>query len=70
MTTIVDCPICGRRTEFSPANRWRPFCSERCRMIDLGQWASGGYAIPGESPEDEAGGERGPDSPDRPPRRD
>jgi len=31
---------------FSPANRWRPFCSERCRSIDLGAWASEAYAIP------------------------
>jgi hypothetical protein len=45
MTAIVECPICGRRTEYTPANGWRPFCSERCKLIDLGQWASGGYAI-------------------------
>lgn len=54
MAAIVDCPICGRRTEYSPANRWRPFCSERCKLIDLGQWASGGYAIAGDPQEAEA----------------
>jgi endogenous inhibitor of DNA gyrase (YacG/DUF329 family) len=53
MTAIVDCPVCARKTEFSPANRWRPFCSERCKMIDLGQWASGGYVIPGDTPDPE-----------------
>jgi endogenous inhibitor of DNA gyrase (YacG/DUF329 family) len=49
MSVTIDCPICGHKTEFSPANRWRPFCSERCKQIDLGVWASEGYAIPGES---------------------
>lgn len=60
MTALVDCPICGRRTEFSPANRWRPFCSERCRLIDLGQWATGGYAIPVEPADDAAQGDASP----------
>lgn len=45
MAPIVDCPICGQKSEFSPANRWRPFCCERCKMIDLGVWATGGYAV-------------------------
>jgi endogenous inhibitor of DNA gyrase (YacG/DUF329 family) len=53
MTAIVECPVCRRRTEFSPANRWRPFCSERCKLIDLGQWASDGYVIPGDAPDPE-----------------
>ena len=34
-------------------SRYRPFCSDRCRLIDLGEWASGGHAIPGESLEDD-----------------
>ena len=46
MTAIVDCPVCGRRAEFSPANRWRPFCSERCKLIDLGCWADESYRVP------------------------
>jgi endogenous inhibitor of DNA gyrase (YacG/DUF329 family) len=33
-------------TLYSPENQWRPFCSERCRMIDLGRWGSESYAIP------------------------
>ena len=67
MTAIVDCPVCGTKTEFSPANRWRPFCSERCKLIDLGQWASDGYVIPGDAPdpEDPAGTPPGATSPRR-----
>lgn len=45
-TRIVSCPKCGKPAEWSPANRFRPFCSERCRMIDLGAWASESYRIP------------------------
>jgi endogenous inhibitor of DNA gyrase (YacG/DUF329 family) len=42
----VSCPGCGIATEYSAANPWRPFCSERCRMVDLGGWASESYRIP------------------------
>jgi endogenous inhibitor of DNA gyrase (YacG/DUF329 family) len=42
----VRCPHCGKITEFSPENPYRPFCSERCRLIDLGDWASEKYKIP------------------------
>ena len=52
MTTQVDCPFCGRRTEFGPRNPWRPFCSERCKTGDLGAWASNAYVVAGESRED------------------
>lgn len=44
----VACPHCGKPVEWSPASKWRPFCSERCRLIDLGQWFSEEHAIPGE----------------------
>jgi len=44
----VSCPNCGKPVEWSPASRWRPFCSERCRLIDLGQWFGEEHAIPGE----------------------
>jgi hypothetical protein len=47
MARTVDCPNCGRKVEFTPASRWRPFCSERCRTSDLGAWASGRYVIAG-----------------------
>ena len=39
----ASCPECGRPTD--PAHR--PFCSARCRQVDLGRWLRGGYAIPG-----------------------
>jgi endogenous inhibitor of DNA gyrase (YacG/DUF329 family) len=41
---------------FSPENPWRPFCSERCKMIDLGAWASEDYRVAGEpgAPEDDS----------------
>jgi len=43
----VICPICKKETLWDD-NPFRPFCSERCRLIDLGQWASGEYRVPGE----------------------
>ena len=42
----MPCPRCGAPAEFSPRNKWRPFCSERCKMIDLGNWASERYRVP------------------------
>jgi endogenous inhibitor of DNA gyrase (YacG/DUF329 family) len=68
MSVLVDCPVCSRRTEYSPANRWRPFCSERCKLIDLGQWANDRYAIPGDAPDPEDPSLR-PSPGDPPPRR-
>jgi len=44
----VPCPRCGAMTPFTPANKWRPFCSERCKMIDLGAWASESYRVASE----------------------
>ena len=41
----VKCPTCGKEVVWSTDNPYRPFCSERCRMIDLGEWASCGYQI-------------------------
>lgn len=42
----VACPTCGRLQVYSVDNAFRPFCSERCKMIDLGQWANEGYRVP------------------------
>ena len=42
---IVRCPQCGSSAEYSPRNAFRPFCSERCRLIDLGDWAEGKYTV-------------------------
>jgi endogenous inhibitor of DNA gyrase (YacG/DUF329 family) len=44
--TVVNCPTCGKPVEWRPENRWRPFCSERCRQIDLGAWANEEYRVP------------------------
>ena len=52
MPTVVDCPTCGRRVEWTPASKFRPFCSERCKMVDLGAWATERYAVPGDAPQD------------------
>lgn len=43
---IVRCPECGKSAEYSSRNSFRPFCSERCRLIDLGEWAEGNYKVP------------------------
>ncbi|MDB5349762.1 MAG: hypothetical protein JWN86_1009 [Planctomycetota bacterium] len=51
------CPICGKNFETATIDAWPgfPFCSDRCKLIDLGRWIDGNYAIPGaeEPKEDE-----------------
>ncbi|MCX9155872.1 DNA gyrase inhibitor YacG [Niveibacterium sp. 24ML] len=47
---IVKCPTCSKPVEWLPENRWRPFCSERCKLIDLGAWADETYRVPGQAP--------------------
>lgn len=47
MTTEVPCPTCQKLTQYHTSNPNRPFCSERCRLIDLGEWASEGHRIAG-----------------------
>ena len=49
----VKCPTCQTSVEWNEQSTNRPFCSERCKLIDLGEWASGGHAIPGKSAEEE-----------------
>ena len=44
----VACPQCGEKVPYTPDNPHRPFCSERCRMIDLGCWMDGSYAVEGD----------------------
>ncbi|MGL6224371.1 MAG: DNA gyrase inhibitor YacG, partial [Steroidobacteraceae bacterium] len=34
----LPCPTCQQPVEWSAAAKWRPFCSERCKLIDLGDW--------------------------------
>ncbi|MCZ2290956.1 MAG: DNA gyrase inhibitor YacG [Burkholderiales bacterium] len=49
---VVPCPSCRQPSRFSADNPWRPFCSERCRSLDLGAWASEAYRVPAQSPPD------------------
>ncbi|MDY7573559.1 DNA gyrase inhibitor YacG [Actimicrobium sp. CCI2.3] len=53
MATVVDCPTCGTKVTWSEASKYRPFCSERCKQIDLGAWAEEKYTIPGSPPLDD-----------------
>ena len=55
---LVKCPTCGRELEWSAASPFRPFCSERCRLIDLGAWLSEDHAIAGEAVPDGADQEK------------
>jgi len=55
-TVTVDCPTCGRKVPFEPSNRWRPFCSARCKTVDLGAWAAERYRIAGDARNDDAEG--------------
>ena len=49
MTKIVQCPQCGQDVPWQQKQQWKPFCCERCKLIDLGEWASEGHVIGGES---------------------
>jgi endogenous inhibitor of DNA gyrase (YacG/DUF329 family) len=67
MPKIVNCPTCDRRVRWEPASIWRPFCSDRCRLIDLGDWLDESHRISdplhdGAEGCDEAEFEIGPDS--------
>ncbi|MFG3453997.1 DNA gyrase inhibitor YacG [Stutzerimonas stutzeri] len=52
-TTVVECPTCGAPVVWGVNSPNRPFCSERCKLIDLGAWASEEHAIPGNELEDD-----------------
>jgi endogenous inhibitor of DNA gyrase (YacG/DUF329 family) len=43
---IVTCPQCKGDSVYSPRNAYRPFCSERCKNLDLGAWASESFRVP------------------------
>jgi endogenous inhibitor of DNA gyrase (YacG/DUF329 family) len=47
VTALVLCPICNRPAAPRPGNRSFPFCSDRCRLLDLSKWLGGEYRIPG-----------------------
>jgi len=46
----MKCPTCGNLIEWEN-NPFRPFCSERCKLLDLGAWVNGEYSVPGEATE-------------------
>ena len=50
----VACPRCGAQAPYAPENPSRPFCSQRCKVVDLGAWANEEYRIPAppEAPQD------------------
>ncbi|MCP1338646.1 DNA gyrase inhibitor YacG [Idiomarina sp. M1R2S28] len=48
MSISVNCPTCQAKVEWSDKSPARPFCSERCKLIDLGEWANEEKSIPGE----------------------
>lgn len=52
-TRVVTCPSCGGDSIYAPFNPFRPFCSERCKNMDLGAWASESFRVPAEAPPDE-----------------
>lgn len=49
MVTKVKCPTCQSEVEWGPQSPFRPFCSKRCQLIDLGEWADEEKRIPGRS---------------------
>jgi hypothetical protein len=49
----VRCPACGGPSIYAPSNPFRPFCSERCKNMDLGAWASESFRVPDDSPPDD-----------------
>lgn len=52
---VVACPHCGKGVEWTAANRYRPFCSERCKLIDFGAWATEKYRVPVVEEDDQPG---------------
>jgi len=46
----VPCPTCGQPSLFARSNSYRPFCSERCKQIDLGAWAAEDFRVPSDIP--------------------
>ncbi|MDT8406713.1 MAG: DNA gyrase inhibitor YacG [Methylococcales bacterium] len=57
----VKCPQCAKPVLWAPTSQYRPFCSERCQMLDLGAWAAESHRIPGESLQDIWPGDEGDD---------
>ena len=47
-TMIVKCPTCSKSVAWNDSSEYKPFCSKRCKLIDLGEWASEGHKIAGQ----------------------
>jgi endogenous inhibitor of DNA gyrase (YacG/DUF329 family) len=45
---LVKCPTCGKKTEYT-GNEFRPFCSERCKLLDFGAWADEKFSLPSQT---------------------
>lgn len=65
MTRTVACPTCGKPVPWVPESRWRPFCSDRCRLIDLGEWLGESHRIEGTPEEATPWDGDAPDDPTR-----
>lgn len=59
----ISCPACGKKNTWTQDNPSRPFCSPRCKLIDLGDWASEQHRIPGEPVPSDDSTDNGEDSP-------
>ncbi|MCV2402894.1 DNA gyrase inhibitor YacG [Marinomonas sp. C2222] len=51
--TLIACPTCQTKTPWTTENVDRPFCSSRCKLIDLGEWANESYSIPQQDSEED-----------------
>jgi uncharacterized protein len=62
----APCPQCRQPASLEPSNRFRPFCCERCKLLDLGEWFAGRYTIPAVEADDTSGADAGaPEDPQR-----
>lgn len=48
MAKSIKCPQCTAIFDIDAPSNFKPFCSERCKLIDLGAWADGSYSVPAE----------------------
>lgn len=55
----VRCPGCSGPSVYAPQNPYRPFCSERCKQMDLGAWASESFKLPEKEGQSDPGFEQG-----------
>ncbi|HPH13349.1 MAG TPA: DNA gyrase inhibitor YacG [Burkholderiaceae bacterium] len=53
-TRMVICPTCAGDSVYNSSNPFRPFCSERCKNLDLGAWASESFRVPTEAPPEDS----------------